>query len=261
METRDGFVITLHATDLPRPAALRSATRPFWYLLLFDLAVSLFAVILALTHGQRPDRYFMEGAFTTWVPCGQLLAVAALAGGIYRARRRVAAPGAKVWLLMAGGLLFLAADDAFEIHENFDFWVHRMFHLRETALSDRIDDAVIVLYGLTSLVVLWVYRREMVPFRALRGAMIVGFAFTFGSMIFDTVADRIDVLHFFLRDRALAKIWQHWCGVGDDACKLLAEGCFAAAFYGGWRLARDSDAVLAANHQDQPRRLKASAPR
>lgn len=216
---------------------------------------------LALTHGQRPDRYFMEGAFTTWVSCGQLLAVAALAGGIYLARRRLAAPGAKVWLLMAGGLAFLAADDAFEIHENFDFWVHRMFHLRETAISDRIDDAVIILYGLTSLVVLWVYRREMAPFRALRGVMIMGFAFAFGCMIFDTVADRIDVLHFFLHDRARAKIWQYWCGVGDDSCKLLAEGCFVAAFYGGWRLARGADAPPVNERRVQPRRLKASAPR
>ncbi len=222
---------------------MRSHHRVLLGLFLANLAVSLLAVFLALAHHDRPDRYFMEGKFTTWVSGGELLTVAALAIGIYLARRRQAAPGAKVWLLMAGGLVFLAADEVFEFHENFDFWVHRTFHLRETALSDRIDDAVIVLYGLTSLGVLWVYRREMVPFRALRGVMIVGFAFAFGCMVFDTVADRIDVLHFFLRDRARAKIWQYWFGVGDDACKLLAEGCFTAAFYGGWRLARSLPAA------------------
>ena len=51
--------------------------------------------------------------------------------------------GSRVWGLIAGGFVFLAVDEALQIHERLDFVIHKALNIRETALTDRLDDAII----------------------------------------------------------------------------------------------------------------------
>jgi hypothetical protein len=198
--------------------------------------------MLGLVKTGNPSRYFGEGRFTTAISCGQLLLAAFFSFSIFQARRAQTvgreSAGYWLWAFVAGGFVFLAADDAFQFHEQMDKVINKIFHLPKTALTDRIDDAIICLYALIGLWVLWMFRKEMRDFRRMLLPLIVGFVFAFASMVCDTLGNREDVFFWLTNDRALAKRLEGWADTGDGAFTLLAEGMFAGAFYFGWRESR-----------------------
>jgi hypothetical protein len=216
------------------------ASRVLKALLRINLAVILFAVALGLVKTGNPSRYFGEGRFTTGISCLQLLVVAALAFATCTMRRRATggtAWGACLWILIGAGFVFLAADDALQIHEHIDGLIHKHFHLRQTGLTDRIDDAIVALYGLIGVAVLWLFRNELLRFKAMFPVLAAGFIALGGSIFFDTLSNRDDLLFWVVQNRWLSKTLEGWFAVGDGACELIAEGLFIAAFYVAWQIA------------------------
>ena len=91
-------------------------------------------------YGYRPDQYFKEGRFATWVSFVQLLACSLLSFRVFLVRRNFLKNGRKngsfrVWILMFVGFLYLAGDEILMGHENIDFFVHRVFDMQETGLT------------------------------------------------------------------------------------------------------------------------------
>ena len=62
--------------------------------------------------------------------------------------------------VMGAGFVFLAADDAFLIHENLDFKIHAALGIETTTWTDRIDDILIGVYGVVGLAVLFIFPRR-----------------------------------------------------------------------------------------------------
>jgi len=205
-----------------------------------NLALIIFAVVLGLAKTGNPSRYFGEGRFTTGISCAQLLGTAVFAFQLFRVRRRglrqpmLRSPHS-VWLLAAGGFVFLACDDAFQLHEQFDYQIRRAFHLPKTALTDHIDDALIGLYGIMGAAVFWICRREVLRFRhEMQRPLLAGFVSLLLTVICDAVANNRHVLFALTPDVATAKWLDGWLSMGDGAFTLLAEGFFLAAFALGW---------------------------
>jgi hypothetical protein len=201
-----------------------------------NLLVITFAVVLGLVTTGKPSRYFGEGRFTTAFSCAQLLAVAFLSSRIFRARRPFASmigsiSAAWVWAVIAAGFVFLAADDAFEIHERLDRIIHSVFLIRETAWTDRLDDAIIAMYGLVGVTILWMFRTEILFFREIWRPLGGGFVCLCASVVCDAVSNEEHFLIWLWGDVATAKRLNTWFAVGDGAFTLLAEGFFLAAFY------------------------------
>jgi hypothetical protein len=201
-----------------------------------NLLIIALAILLGLLTTGKPSRYFGEGRFTTAVSCAQLLAIAFFSSRIFLARRPMAAPlgpisGAWVWGFIAAGFGFLAADDAFEIHERLDRIIHEAFHIQETAWTDRLDDMIIALYGCLGFSILWLFRREILFFKPMRRPLAGGFACLFVSVACDTISNDEHFLIWLFRDTATAKRLNTWFAAGDGALTLLAEGFFLAAFY------------------------------
>ena len=48
------------------------------------------------------------------------------------------------------------------IHESIDNGIHYVLKLRETAITDRLDDIIIGIYGLGGIGILYYYRDEIV---------------------------------------------------------------------------------------------------
>ena len=220
-----------------------SAKRVLNWVICANIAIILFATILGLLKTGNPSRYFGEGRFTTGISCLQLLIVAFLALQTFRERRAavrggVSRSGPWLWLLIAAGFVFLSADDAFQIHEGIDRIIHKRFHLEQTGLTDRIDDAIIALYLAGGLFVLWLFRKEMALFRGMLPMLGAGLAVACGSIVFDTLSNKPDIISWFIADLAQVKKIEGWLAVGDGACELLAEGFFIAAFYVAWCIAR-----------------------
>ena len=66
-----------------------------------------------------------------------------------------------MWLILVFTSLYLAIDEIIMIHENIDFFIHRIFNIEETGLTDRIDDAIVAIYGLCGLIGIYLYRKEL----------------------------------------------------------------------------------------------------
>jgi hypothetical protein len=119
--------------------------------------LGLAGVLLALgaiQHG-RAARHFSEGEVGTYASAALLIAAAAVA---MRTSRRLAGhPWAKSWLVAGAGFLFLAADELTLIHEGADKWIHaRLGWPDDHPVTDHLDDAIIVLYGVAAAV--WAFR-------------------------------------------------------------------------------------------------------
>jgi hypothetical protein len=113
---------------------------------------------LALAHGD-PDRGFGEfQPFTIYTVA--LLAICSFVCG--QCARLTAAGPRRLWVLMAFGFAFLAADDLFKIHEGIDHLINRALGIDpEHSLADHCDDAIIVVYAMIGLAIVYRERRHV----------------------------------------------------------------------------------------------------
>jgi hypothetical protein len=226
------------AIDKPSPSAGCFVTvhPAITTILVANLLIVAVAVLLGLMTNGKPSRYFGEGRFTTAISCVQLLAVAFFSIRMFLKRRSVTPKGrpmsgAGVWALIAMGFVFLAADEVFQIHERLDDMIHGALALRETPWTDRLDDAIIALYGTIGVAVLWLFRNEISSFREIRRPLWGGFFCLSLSVICDTVSNEDHFLVWLCGNVVTANQLNAWVSVGDGACTLLGEGFFLAAFY------------------------------
>jgi len=211
-------------------------TRAVIIALAANLVLIGFAVCLGLFKTGNPSRYFGEGRFTTAFSCAQLLAVAWFSLKIFVVRRPVASTlgflsCAWVWAAMGAGFIFLAADDAFQIHEQLDGIIHKLLHAKQTAVTDRLDDAIVGIYGVIGLAVLWLFRGELLVFKQMWRVFGGGFLCLFASVACDAISNGDQFLIWVTGNVAMGKKLDGWFSVGDGGFTLLAEGLFVAAFY------------------------------
>lgn len=212
----------------------------------FNLILIVFTILLGLLKTGNPSRYFGEGRYSTFWSAAQLLAIGGLAWQIFIARKRQTARTGErrpllqrvhyVWLLMAAGFAFLAVDEVGELHERMDRFIIRALDLPHTPLTDRIDDAIMMSYGLIGLGVLWICRKELLAYqRCMRSPMIAGFCCLFLGLLCDTAANDDQFFLWLTGDLPLAKKLNGWFSAFEGALTLLPEGLFLAAFYAGWK--------------------------
>ena len=203
--------------------------------------VDFLAVLLALGLGfiwhQNPTAYTGEGDPITWLSFAHLLAISGLAGGVFYCRTggsrdpTVWRQPAFVWLLIALGFLFLAVDEIAKIHESLDRFAHRLLQRPETALSDRLDDAILLGYGLSGVAVLYVYRFELVSYRAVLPLVVCGFVLFIFMGLLDALVNRPDVFLFMGISQEGSESLGKWLGGVEEGLKILAEAAFLGAAY------------------------------
>jgi len=215
---------------------------PLWAVVGIDTVAVVAAVVVGLLRG-NPAKEFGERHSMTFFSSLQLLAVAWVSWDIYRIRR----PGregsvwrsqALIWALMAAGFVFLALDDLLMIHEKTDKLVHALLGMRETPLSSHLDDMLVALYGIVGLVLLVVYRREVLRFLTVRGPLLVAFVLAFAMMAVGAANKRrFDIFGPYMNEARLM-VLHRWSSVVEDSLKVFAEGLFLVAFVLARRRAR-----------------------
>ena len=203
--------------------------------------VDFLAVLLALGLGfawyQNPTAYTGEGDPITWLSFAHLLVTGGLAGGVFYCRTgggldlAVWRQPAFVWLLMALGFLFLAVDEVAKVHESLDRFVHRLLQRPETALSDRLDDAILLGYGLVGVAILYAYRSELISYRAILPLVICGFVLFLFMGLLDALVNRPDVFLFMGISQEGSASLGKWIGGVEEGLKILAEAAFLGAAY------------------------------
>lgn len=142
-----------------------------------------------------------------------------------------------VWLMAAIGMLYLSADEYFDLHSRYDYWIHSLMGWDETALTDRIDDAIIGLYIIGAILVLWAYRHEVWdaaghsrPIQLLS----LGFVLAGVHVCCDMLSNRNDVWQLFLQEpnANIAYCWTSWT---EQVTEIGAEVALVGALVVIWR--------------------------
>ena len=155
------------------------------------LALSLIGVAIACYTGWRdhgwPAEYLQDGQWGTWLSAGPLMLSGLLGLGLawrWRSLRRQR----NFWLAAGLTLLFIAGDDLLRFHENLELMLVTRYDLpKEHPLVSRINDSVIILYGLIAAVYTYRNRQQLLRFPWACIALGIGGIWFAGMVICDVL--------------------------------------------------------------------------
>jgi len=212
---------------------VKTANRAFpLFVLLFDVVLVGWAIVQGY-QDDSPQYFFKEGRLITFLSSFHLIAIGLLCWLIYESKRYEENGGlwsspVLIWLLMALGFLFLAFDETMRIHEGIDFSLHNLIGIKETALTDRLDDVLILLYALIGLFAIYLYRAQLsIYYPLIRGYFIAAFMVLLLTVILDVLTNRHDIIHDIG--------WHQFLSVLEEVMKIVAEFLFLAAAYRCWK--------------------------
>ena len=237
----------------PNPRAKPTPRQLLIVLLFIESVVISIAIAKATMRELSPAHYFGEGRLVTDASCVQLLIASVLAGltfwTVKRADSRLSKNGG-FWLLVSLGLLFLAFDDAYEIHEHIDLWLHDLLQIQQTDLTDLLDDLIVGGYLLIFLGYvakkwrsLQIFQRSFIFFK-------IGFALTLVMVILDLVGNNDYFISLVINNPARIKVIEQWLGAVEDSSKIIAEGLFIVGIYYCWQIARSFSYPLKSSLDD-----------
>ena len=212
-------------------AGMRRAV--FIVLLATTLVINI--AILAGVRGGNPVRYFEEKTLTTFFCALMLLAIAWCCYQMKQHRhvapdRTLWQPETAIWGLMAFGFAYLAADEVAQIHESVDKLIHRVFHIKETSLTDHLDDVIVGLYGIVGIAALIAYRKELARHRHVLPFLVTGGILFFFMVGFDYLTNGPEILGRIFKRNFTDGLMAAF-KVAEEAFKLYASACFLLAFY------------------------------
>ena len=225
-----------------------SPIRQVLYKILFiDSLLVTFAISSAIALKEPPDLHFREEGFLTYVSCLQLLIAAVISGKIFNIVRKSQKLRSRktqtLWLVISLGLLFLAFDDAFEIHEEIDFLIHDFFNITQTTFTDLLDDLIVGIYILLFMVYFLFQWKAIQLFKRSFGFFIAGFIFTGIMVVLDVASHNSYVASLFINNptQEMVLVFKQWLGALEDAGKIYAEGMFIVGVYQCRQIAKSMD--------------------
>lgn len=176
----------------------------------------------------------------TFASVAQLAAIGLICAEIYRRRDRAQrAAGTSlafwrrpslIWLLIALGFLFMAVDEQLRLHERMDERILSWLDLEQDAVTDRLDDAIVALYGVVGLTLMWLYRPELGPYRRELSLLAPGLVLYILMVFIDVLTNRVDILFHLIEEPLDAYVVHDFLGGLEEALKLLSEWLLLAAF-------------------------------
>lgn len=204
--------------------------------LIYLLVIDALIIAFTLVSTDDPKIYYDEFHFVTFVSTIKLFLISRLNWLIFRSKggniRNIDLNSPYVlWLITSAGFAFLALDDLFLIHENTDKLVHILLGMKETGVSDRIDDLIVFVYGILGILILYSYREEVYRYKAAIPFIMIGFIMLFVRIAIDIVTNRNDIIPLYITDSYVAGYLNNVLAIIEGATKLLAESFFITAFY------------------------------
>lgn len=217
----------------------------FIVLFLESLAVVL-AITLALAADLPPKAYFGEvddSGYITYVSFFQLCLAAVWSWKIFKTLKSSQrfSKGSFFWLIICLGLFFLALDDVIGIHEELDSWMHDLFRLEETELSDLADDLIVGGYLIISVIYVATKWQTVKIFQQSFSWFKLGFALTLVMIVLDLLSNNMLFISMVTDNEVLMLDLQQWFGVVEDSAKIFAEGMFLVGIYKCWQIAKTLD--------------------
>jgi len=98
-------------------------------------------------------------------------------------------PPARPFFISAIGFLFLGLDDLLSIHESIDHLIHAILRIKETAVTDHIDDIILLMYGVIAVFFIKDFVREFKKHPRMVGLIVCGLVIFFVMASCDFVSN------------------------------------------------------------------------
>ncbi len=128
-------------------------------------------------------------------------------------------------------MLFLALDDAFEIHEEIDFLIHDLLNITQTNITDLFDDLIVGAYIFLFLVYVFFQWKTIQIFKPSFAFFLAGFVFTGAMVILDVASHNSYAASLVTNNPIQEQVFKQWLGALEDAAKIYAEGMFIVGVY------------------------------
>ncbi len=204
--------------------------------LLIDVLIILVPVSVALVGGHRPNEHLAEDGLSTYFSFFQLLVVAALALIVFHVGRATT-PGSSwkgahlLWLLLGIGFVYLAFDELFMISQSIGDLLNSALDIDRAAIAERTGDIVVGLYGLAGLIVLILFRGELLRHRSALPLLISGIVLMVCTVGLDILGNRSDLLWRLSSSGGTAEEVRCWICAAKDLTTLLSEGLLIGFAY------------------------------
>ena len=215
---------------------LDSPIKQVLYKILFiDSLLVTFAISSAIAMGHSPDLHFREEGFLTYVSCLKLLIAAVISRKVFDiikdSSNRKLSSNKVVWLVITLGLLFLAFDDAFKIHEEIDALLHDLLNITQTNITDLLDDLIVGAYILIFLIYIAFQWKTIQLFKSSFFFFLAGLILTVIMVILDLISHNTYVASLMTDDAEQIQALKQWFSAWEDAAKIYAEGMFIVGIY------------------------------
>ncbi len=221
-----------------------SAQQVFWAVVGFDLVVVSLAIYLEMTTSLQ---FFKEGYPMTWLSAFHLAACGWTAWLTFKQREPEAVGQTwkywfknlhkqpYIWLMMSLGFAFLAVDELLMLHELADIIIHWVFQIKETALTDRLDDFIVLGYGVVAFGVMAKHWNELKQYKVALPFLAMALLCAFLMVFFDAVTNQNDIIPIFFGNDS-DKIYNNF-KLFEEGFKIWAEGFFLLAFFFSYKKA------------------------
>jgi hypothetical protein len=225
---------------------------------LLFLSIDSIAVAVAVGRAiylERPiTRYFHENGYITRLSLIQLLIAAGIAWIVFKLSlgefkfNGWRSPSA-LWFIIASGFLFLAVDEMFELHEDvLQVAIFNAFNLKRNFITVRINDFIVLLYGLVGVGLIYLYLPTIKQSRnrQMLRHLVVGFALFLVMVIIDVLGNRKEIpflSHLFPTFTNVSL--RRSLHVIEEVFKLFSEAFFIGGFYAAMQTALSARKVRA----------------
>ncbi len=207
----------------------------------FVFLLDLVLIIFAIVHGSMTTNavyHFQESRLITFLSSFQLITIATIAWLIYESESNQAnttthQAGSFFWVVVSVGFLFLAFDEVMMIHEETDYAIHRFLNLKETAITDHIDDVIVLLYAVMGWYYLYRSRSVLQRYHKAVKPIVL---YVIVAVLLMVVLDIVTNNRYIISDKTISDV----LAVMEDSLKIAAEALLIFAAYLCYRIAQDS---------------------
>lgn len=125
-----------------------------------------------------------------------------------------------------------------QIHEAIDFFIHYLFDMETTRLTDSIDDIIVIFYSLIGIYILYNFKDEFKKYLGVFYLFVIAFILKGIMVAFDIYTNNDEAFSDWFTDSKQAQNLLDWLRVIEDCFKILAEGVFISALVGCMAIAR-----------------------
>ena len=141
-------------------------------------------------------------------------------------------PSARPFFISAVGFLLLGFDDVLSLHENIDKAIHFILRIKETPLTDHLDDIILLMYGIVAIFFIKDFVREFKKHPYMVGLIICGLFLFFVTFCLDFMSNNTETFTYFFKGSPIVSMGhtRDIFRMLDESFELLGEAFFLSAF-------------------------------